>query len=92
MTTEAYTETSAEVQTDAVSDAADGGTPVWAFLISAVIAMSLIYIVTVYLPKIAAMADRLIGRDKKEEVPVKAEDYKVNDIYEMRKDDDSKPE
>ena len=91
MTTETYTETSAQTPSDAAPNTADG-TPVWAFLVSAIVAMVLIYIVTANLPKIAAKVDKLLGRDKKEEPPVKAEDYKVNDIYEVQKDDDKKSE
>lgn len=89
--TEAYTETSASAQPDAAPNTSDG-TPVWAFLVSAIAAMVLIYIVTANLPKIAAKVDKLLGRDKKKEPPVKAEDYKVNDIYEARKNDDDKTE
>lgn len=89
--TEAFTETSASAQSDAAPNTSDG-TPVWAFLVSAIAAMVLIYIVTANLPKIAAKVDKLLGRDKKEEPPVKAEDYKVNDIYEVQKDDNDKTE
>lgn len=88
MTTETYTETSVTAQTGTAPSTADG-TPVWAFLVSAIAAMVLIYIVTVNLPKIAAKADKLLGRDKNEELPVKAEDYKVNDIYEVHRDNDN---
>ncbi len=54
--------------------------------------MVLIYIVTVNLQKIAAKVDKLLGREQKPEAPIKSEDYKVNDIYEVQKDDDKKSE
>lgn len=91
MTTETYTETSVQTSSDAAPNTADG-TPVWAFLVSAIAAMVLIYIVTVNLQKIAAKVDKLLGREQKTESPVKSEDYKVNDIYEVQKDDDKKSE
>ncbi len=91
MTTESYTETSVQTSSDAAPNTADG-TPVWAFLVSAIAAMVLIYIVTVNLQKIAAKVDKLLGREQKPESPVKSEDYKVNDIYEVQKDDDKKSE
>lgn len=91
MTTETYTETSVQTSSDAAPNTADG-TPVWAFLVSAIAAMVLIYIVTVNLQKIAAKVDKLLGREQKLEAPVKSEDYKVNDIYEVQKDDDQKSE
>jgi len=91
MTTETYTEASVTTSSDAAPSTADG-TPVWAFLVSAIIAMVLIYILTVNLQKIAARVDKLLGRDKKPEAPVKSEDYKVNDIYEVQNDDDKSSE
>ncbi len=91
MTTETYTETSVQTSSDAAPNTADG-TPVWAFLVSAIAAMVLIYIVTVNLQKIAAKVDKLLGREQKPETAVKSEDYKVNDIYEVQKDDDKKSE
>ena len=91
MTTESYTETSVQTSSDAAPNTADG-TPVWAFLVSAIAAMVLIYIVTVNLQKIAAKVDKLLGREQKTESPVKSEDYKVNDIYEVQKDNDKKSE
>lgn len=91
MTTESYTETSVQTSSDAAPNTANG-TPVWAFLVSAIAAMVLIYIVTVNLQKIAAKVDKLLGREQKSETPVKSEDYKVNDIYEVQKDDDKKSE
>ena len=91
MTTESYTETSVQTSSDAAPNTADG-TPVWAFLVSAIAAMVLIYIVTVNLQKIAAKVDKLLGREQKPESSVKSEDYKVNDIYEVQKDDDKKSE
>lgn len=89
---EAYTETSVTVQTEAV-DSVQKDTPVWAFLLAGIAAMVLIYIVTIYLPKIAAAVDRLFGRENKETPPPKAEEYRVNDIYEGEKsleDEDKK--
>lgn len=91
MTTETYTGTSVQTSSDAAPNTADG-TPVWAFLVSAIAAMVLIYIVTVNLQKIAAKVDKLLGREQKPETPVKSEDYNVNDIYEVQKDDDKKSE
>lgn len=91
MTTETYTETSVQTSSDAAPNTADG-TPVWAFLVSAIAAMVLIYIVTVNLQKIAAKVDKLLGREQKTESPVKSEDYNVNDIYEVQKDNDKKSE
>ena len=88
MTTETYTETSVQTSSDAAPNTADG-TPVWAFLVSAIAAMVL---VTVNLQKIAAKVDKLLGREQKPESPVKSEDYKVNDIYEVQKDNDKKSE
>jgi hypothetical protein len=92
MTSEAYTETSAAAQSEAASDSAESGTPVWSFIVSAIIAMVLICLLTVYLPKIAAAADRLLGRNTSPASgePTKAEDFKVNDIYELHKDTEKK--
>ncbi|MGN0637351.1 MAG: hypothetical protein ACI4J0_03175 [Huintestinicola sp.] len=90
---EAYTETSATDRSEPVPGSAETGTPVWALLLAGIAAMVLIYIVTVFLPKIAAAVDRLLGRENKETPPPKEEEYRVCDIYEGEKDlDDDKME
>ncbi|WP_432650633.1 hypothetical protein [Huintestinicola sp.] len=90
---EAYTETSVTEQSEAVQGNAQNSAPGWAMLLSGIAAMVLICIVTVYLPKIAAAVDRLLGRENKETTSPKEEEYKVYDIYEGEKnlpDDDKK--
>lgn len=82
---EAYTEISVTGQTEAAADSVQKDTPVWALLLAGIAAMVLIYIVTVYLPKIAAAVDRLFGRENKETPPRSEEEYKVYDIYEGEK-------
>ena len=67
-----------------------------------VLAMTLIYAVTVFLPKIAAAVDRLMGKKQEEfpecdaePSPARVEDnYKVYDIYEgeLNLDDNDKKE
>ena len=57
-------------------------------ILSGLLAMVLIYLVTAFLPKIAAAVDRLLGREKKETPPIKAEEYEVCDIYEGEKQSD----
>ena len=56
--------------------------PAWAMLLAGLTAMILIYIVAVFLPKIAAAVDKLLGRENKDATPQNAEEYKVRDIYE----------
>ena len=87
---ETYTETTLAEQNEAAPDSAENAAPVWAMLIAGIAAMVLIYIVTVFLPKIAAAVDRLLGREKKETPSQSEEDYRVYDIYEGEKklDDD----
>ena len=56
--------------------------PAWAMLLAGLAAMILIYLVTIFLPKIAAAVDKLLGREKKDIPSPNAEEYKVRDIYE----------
>ena len=57
-------------------------------ILSGLLAMALIYLVTAFMPKIAAAVDRLLGREKKETPPITAEEYEVCDIYEGEKQSD----
>ncbi|MGN1105690.1 MAG: hypothetical protein ACI4RH_03500, partial [Huintestinicola sp.] len=78
---------------DPSADTTPNASPVWAMLLAGIAAMVLIYIVTISLPKIVAAVDRLFGRENKETPPPKAEEYRVNDIYEGEKsleDEDKK--
>lgn len=83
---EAYTETPSPEQSEAVPDSAANTAPGWAVLLAGLAALVLIYIVTVFLPKIAAAADRLLGRENKEAPPRSEEEYRVYDIYEGEND------
>lgn len=66
--------------------------PAWAMLLTGLAAMILIYLVTVFLPKIAAAVDKLLGREKKGIRPEAAETYKVYDIYEGEKNSEDENE
>lgn len=57
-------------------------------ILSGLLAMVLIYLVTAFMPKIAAAVDRLLGIEKKEAPPIKAEEYEVCDIYQGEKQSD----
>ena len=88
---EAYTEISVTETDEAVSDSAQNAASGWTVPAAGIAAMVLIYIVTVFLPKIAAAVDRLLGRENKEPPPRNEEEYKVCDIYEGEKNlDDEK--
>lgn len=51
-------------------------------VLTGIIAIALIYLVTVFLPKIAAAVDKLLDRNVKKDVQAENEgDYKVYDIY-----------
>lgn len=78
------TETVSETSQPAPAETTNQTTaaPAWAMLLAGLAAMILIYLVTVFLPKIAAAVDKLLGRENKDAPPPNAEEYKVRDIYE----------
>ena len=78
------TETTAQTSQPAPAENTNETTaaPAWAMLLTGLAAMILISLVTVFLPKIAAVVDKLLGRETKDTPPPNAEEYKVRDIYE----------
>lgn len=71
------------------------GTSAAGAVLTGIIAIALIYLVTVFLPKIAAAADKLLDRNVKKDVQAENDgDYKVYDIYqgELNIKDENKKE
>ncbi|MCM1524862.1 MAG: hypothetical protein NC120_10440 [Ruminococcus sp.] len=87
----AYTLTVSGINAEPAADEISAG----AVVLTGIIAVTLIYVVTSFLPNIAAAADKLLGRKGgKPNSEESGDGYKVYDIYEGEKnlDDDNEKE